>query len=283
MIFDYANNNNMEAVSWKSVLLLALFTVSPLTLAIGIRSGNAFIICALAIYLYFTHNKSYLVTTIAIFCTIFLHHSTLIILAIWIVYPLFKRRPLLGAILVVAVLFTYTNYETYISFFMGGGSVFESMGTDLQKSIITYTGERQTSFHRTVSVLLQTIYVTSLFIRSRGLEEISISKSGDNNQRKINVFQMIMLVSVYSLIILLSYNGNRFYMVLIILGLIPVMDSFAENPFLRIRKYFLMDIILLGSSLGCFALLLYDMNWGTGSLFSLIVSMFTGYLSRFFI
>ena len=35
---------------------------------------------------------------------------------------------------------------------------------------------------------------------------------------------------------------------------------------------------LLISSLGCFALYLYDMSWGTGSFRSYVLSVLTGYL-----
>jgi len=121
IIFDYAKKHGFDSRQWQASIILMFFTVSPLSLAIGIRNGNAFIICALAIYLHLCRNKNYFLALFIIFCTIFLHHSTLIILILWVLFPLFKKKPLIGAVIIAGVLFTYTNYESYISYFMGGG------------------------------------------------------------------------------------------------------------------------------------------------------------------
>ncbi len=282
MIFDYAHLQELQAGQWKPSVLLTLLTVSPLTLAIGIRSGNAFIICAVAIYLYFNHNANYFSTLAVILCTIFLHHATLVILAIWLMYPLFKRRPLIGAIAIVAVLFTYTNYEAYISYFMGGGSIFESMGTDLQQSVATYTGNRLNSFHNTVTVVTQTLLVTLLFVRGNGLKQLSLLKIRDEEDasRNINEFQIVLLITTYSLIALLSFNGNRYFLIGLVLSFLPIMDQFVEYPFMRVKRYFLIDIAILGLALASFYILLHDMNWGTGSLWSFVISLFSGFFSR---
>ena len=282
MIFDYAHWQNMESSQWKPSVLLSLLTVSPLSLAIGIRSGNAFIICAVAIYLFFYHRTNYFVSLLLIFCTIFLHHSTLVILAIWLLYPLFKKKPLIGAMAIVVVLFTYTNYESYISYFMGGGSIFESMGTDLQQSVATYTGSRRTSFHSIVTVAIQTLLVSLLFVRGNGLEQISIIRHRDHEDtsRNINEFQIVLLITTYSLIALLSYNGNRYFLIGLVLSFLPIMNRFAEYPFLRVKRYFLIDTAIFGLAIATFYIFMHDMNWGTGSLWSLVISLFTGFFSR---
>lgn len=225
MIFDYAKLQEFEPRQWRPSIILALLTVSPLTLAIGIRSGNAFIICALAIYQYYNHRTNYFLSLFIIFCTIFLHHAALIILAIWLLFPLFRKRPLIGAIAIVAVLFTYTNYESYISFFMGGGSIFESMGSDLQQSIATYTGSKLNSFHNTVTVAIQTMLVTLLFIRGGGLKQVSLLRHRDENgilSGSINEFQIVLLITTYSLIALLSFNGNRYFVIALVLSFLPI-------------------------------------------------------------
>lgn len=254
-----------------------------LTLAIGIRSGNAFIICALAIYQYYNHRTNYFLSLFIIFCTIFLHHAALIILAIWLLFPLFRKRPLIGAIAIVAVLFTYTNYESYISFFMGGGSIFESMGSDLQQSIATYTGSKLNSFHNTVTVAIQTMLVTLLFIRGGGLKQVSLLRHRDENgilSGSINEFQIVLLITTYSLIALLSFNGNRYFVIALVLSFLPIMDQFVENPFMRMKRYLLIDASILSLAAATFYILLHDMNWGTGSLWSFVISLFTGFFSR---
>lgn len=283
MIFDYAHIQELEPRQWRPSVLLALLTVSPLTLAIGIRSGNAFIICAAAIYLYFNHHTNYFLTLGIIFSTIFLHHAALIILAIWLLYPLFRKRPLVGAIVIVAVLFTYTNYESYISLFMGGGSIFEAMGTDLQQSVATYTGNRLNSFHNTITVTIQTLLVTLLFIRGGGMKQVSLLRNRNENgllSHSINEFQIVLLITTYSLIALLAFNGNRYFMIGLVLSFIPIMDQFVDFPFMRLKRYLLIDTLIFGLAAATFYILLHDMNWGTGSLWSFVISLFTGFFSR---
>lgn len=283
MIFDYARIQELESRQWRPSVLLALLTVSPLTLAVGIRSGNAFIICAVAIYLYFNHHTNYFLTLGIIFSTIFLHHATLVILAIWLLYPLFRKRPLVGAIVIVAVLFTYTNYESYISLFLGGGSIFEAMGTDLQRSVATYTGNRLNSFHNTVTVTIQTLLVTLLFIRGGGMKQVSLLRNRNENALRshdINEFQIVLLITTYCLIALLAFNGNRYFMIGLVLSFIPIMDQFVDFPFMRLKRYLLIDTLIFGLAVASFYVLLYDMNWGTGSLWSFVISLFTGFFSR---
>ena len=283
MIFDYAKQMELQESEWRTSIVLAILSISPLTLAIGIRSGNALLICALGIYLYFVRHKNYFLTFAILFLSIFLHNSTLILLAIWILYPVFKRKMLLGAVLVVAVLFTYTNYKAYINLFIGEGSVFESIGVNLQQFVLAYTGNRLNSVHNTVTVGVQTVLVTLLFIRGGGIRQLSLIRNHEEMNEKsggINEFQILLLVTVYSLVALLAYNGNRYYLVALVLSLVSVMDSFTEEPFLQVKRVLLLDILILILAFMTFIICLNDMNWGTGSVRSFFISLFTGFFSR---
>lgn len=166
MIFDYGKRKNSTMKNIKLTFLIAFLTVSPLSLAIGIRSGNALIFCAFAIYLYFVQNKKYVITMLLIALSIFLHHSMIVVFALWLAYTVFKKKPVIGAILVVVILLTFTNYEQYISMFMGGGSIFEALGEDLQLSVTTYyRGGKYLSMHYYVTVAIQATLVILLFLR----------------------------------------------------------------------------------------------------------------------
>ena len=140
IIFDYGKRSESSRKNINITFLIAFLTVSPLSLAIGIRSGNALVFCAFAIYLYFVQNRNYWVTEMLIALSILLHHSMIVVLALWLAYAVFKKKPVIGAILVAVIMLTFTNYEQYISMFMGGGSIFESLGEDLQLSVTTYYG-----------------------------------------------------------------------------------------------------------------------------------------------
>ena len=103
MIFDYGKRSESSRKNINITFLIAFLTVSPLSLAIGIRSGNALVFCAFAIYLYFVQNRNYWVTAMLIALSILLHHLMIVVLALWLAYAGFKKKPVIGAILVAVL------------------------------------------------------------------------------------------------------------------------------------------------------------------------------------
>ena len=97
----------------------------------------------------------------------------IVVLALWPAYAVFKKKPVIGAILVAVIMLTFTNYEQYISMFMGGGSIFESLGEDLQLSVTTYyRGGRYLGVHHYVTLAVQAALVVLLFVRGGGYRSI---------------------------------------------------------------------------------------------------------------
>ena len=173
MIFDYGKRNKCTRKNINIVFIIAFLTVSPLSLAIGIRSGNALVFCAFAIYLHFVQNRNYWVTAVLIALSIFLHHSMIVPLALWLAFAVFRKKSVIGAILVAVMMFSFTNYEQYISMFMGGGSIFESLGGDLQLSVAAYyRGGRYMGIHYYVTIAVQAVLVVLLFVRGGGYRSI---------------------------------------------------------------------------------------------------------------
>ena len=124
------------------------------------------VFCAIAIYLYFVQNRNYWVTEMLIALSILLHHSMIVVLALWLAYAVFKKKLVIGAILVTVIMLIFTNYEQYISMFMGGGSIFESLGEDLQFSVTTYYRVgRYLGVHYYAALAVQVALVVLLFVR----------------------------------------------------------------------------------------------------------------------
>ena len=282
MIFDYAKLKKLSMSSMIIGLAGICMILSPLGIAVGIRNGNAFAICALAFYLYFERNGSYLRSLLIIALAVLLHHSIVILLVIWALYPLFRKKPVIGMTLMLVAMFTFTNYESYISVLMNGGSTYESLGYEFQKSVRAYTGFSVNNFHNSFTVLLQTVIALLLFLRCDGQKVFSVftRKKNKRNNRSIIELIAIILAATIAMTMLLSYNGNRYFGIIYMMSIIPFMKKIEEKRFLRIKRLFLVDALLFITAAGELLLNLHNMNWGTGSLGSFVLSIFTGYLSR---
>ena len=69
----------------------------------------------------------------------------------------------------------------------------------------------------------------------------------------------------------LGSNGNRFFVMSMLLSLISFAQSIEKRPFLDKRKCCCLDIAIVFCAAGSFALYLYNMNWGNGSLASFLL------------
>lgn len=286
MIFDYGKRCKLSWKAIKVTFVISFLSLSPLVLAIGVRSGNALIFGAFAMYLYFVHEKSWLFTLSLIAISAFLHHSMIIIFAFWLFFLFIRKHTIYGTIIIVLLLFSLTNYESYINMFMGNRSLLEPLGADLQKSVVAYTRDISLSIHYIVLVALQVLLVVLLFMRGGGAKLLSFRNNSelvkDDNSIKyqINQFQLVYLALVFCFLILLSYNGHRFLLISLVLSFLPFLSTVESFPFLRNKHYWFYDFLIFGVLLGTVLLNCYDLNYGTGSLVSFFKSGFFGYLSR---
>lgn len=286
MIFDYGK---LYKHTWRAIsttFIISFLAVSPLSLAIGVRSGNALVFCAFAMYFYFVHGKNWLFTLVLIAMSVFLHHSMVVVLALWFGFIFIRKHPIYGSIFTILILLSFTNYESYISMFMGEQSIFANMGASLQKSAAAYTGERLSSLHHIVYVVLQTSMVVLLFVRGGG-RELFITHNSSEIFRKhttyyhINQFQLYYIVSVFCFLFLLAFNGNRFFLISLVLSFLPFLTTLDINVFLGRNRFWFLDFLMVVILAGTDLLVCYDLNAGTGSLASFFKSGFFGYLSRF--
>lgn len=111
------------------------------------------------------------------------------------------------------------------------------------------------------------IFAGALLTRSY----VASSKGDITQNSKLWNLSYIVFIEGVSMSFNLGSNGNRFFVMSMILSLIPFAQSIEEWPFLGKRKCSCLDIAIMFCAAGSFALYLYNMNWGNGSLASFLL------------
>lgn len=288
IVFDYANIRKFNLSSYVPMLLLALTVVSPLDVTNGVRFANSVLICTLAVYGYYVKKSSKIKTLILFVLAIFLHHASALVFVVWILMPIIKKYPIKSITLVFVVLLSFTNYDQYIRIFSGSESIMATLLADGAQSARNYRNTTA-SFHSLFVRYLQMIFNGAILIRGKmalkanSFEESAEKKISSGWSEYVWLFSATVFVIGFCLTITLGTNGNRFFIASMLLGLIPLMEIQTFDGFLRLKKYFVIDGTLLGCAMVCVALYLNDMNWGTGSVSSFIISLISGILSRKFL
>lgn len=280
ILFDYFNNNDFETKEWIPIWVFVISITSPLNYAVGIRYANAFAIFCLAVYLYYFRNNKVL-TVLFCIVAVFLHHGVLLPLLCWILVPLLKKHRFIFSIVFVILLFTFNNYGYYLSQMSGGNGVLSDLVSNTMFSAAAYQENGiNNSFHAIVSRTLIIIFNVSLVIRTRGgWKEVWNNGEG---KAEYNVWNLSLLLTIASIcmILLIGSNGSRFFFVSDLFTALLLIYSRGYIPPYRSLPYGLFDWIILLTAFGNLALSLYDMNWGTGSLPSFLLSLVFGYSTR---
>lgn len=223
--------------------------------------------------------KSEKKVTLAIFAiAVFLHNAALVILIIWIVLPIVNKHKVMFFAITAVLLLSFTSYTNYISMISGNNTIFAKLLVSVLSSADNYQ-TTSASFHSLFVRCLQMIFSGIVVLRGW----IVLRKK----EKLVSVeCQKMCLFSIYSYLVatclttVLGTNGNRFFIVTIVSGLIPFMESCKIYGFLKAKALVLIDFMVVSASLVSVALYLNDMNWGTGSTLSLFESVFFGALSR---
>lgn len=288
IVFDYANNRRYNLTQYLPMLLISLTMVSPLDVTNGVRFANAVLICTIAVYGYYVKNVSKIKTLLLFIVAIFLHHASAAILIVWLAMPIIRKYPKLTVAAIVAILLSFTNYDRYLQAFSGGNSLLATLLADGMQSARNYRNT-VASFHSLFVRYLQMLFSALVLIRGRIAFNAGRALKTDHSGRKIEVPNWCMPVwqlagTVFAigacLTITLGTNGNRYFIASMLLGLIPFMESQSLNRFLKQKKYFALDVLIVGCALVCCALYINDMNWGTGSVYSYFISLMSGAWSR---
>lgn len=285
LVFDYSKCRGLSTETWITAFIILLLITSPLSFSIGIRGRNAYIICSLAFYLFFIRKKSYSLCLIILFIAFFLHHSVIIVIVFWLTYTFFSKNPLLFILGLIFVMISFNNYESYIGYFFSGVNM-SLMEKEFEKTVVAYIDMKNNSLHYIISSTILRLFTICFFARGLGFGDYKellhhpFKMRNENLHDSLSFFSHSLLFFVFLIISQLSYNGERYISVLVPMISISFMNSIEIRPFLKTRNIFFLDISLLFLTFLIFIINLYDLNWGTASLFSLMVSSFTGYFSR---
>lgn len=284
MVFNYAKKTEAPFKKWLPILMMLLAFTSPLSLAIGIRSGNAFLICVLALYRFYIERSSRLSTVLLLLISFFLHHSIIIILLLWIAFPLFMKFKFLSIIVISIGLIGFSNYENYLYVLTSGGI---SSGDFVSNTLYSASAYQNMDFNSSIHaivVLLWRLFCAGVLLWLSRKTMVALQEKNLSNKAMwvYNFFYLALFIYIISIVLLplIGNNSMRFINVVYLLCFLVLMGrdfcfSSSTNRGIHISSI-LVGIICIGNVL----FLSYNMNWGTGSFASFVISSLLGYNTR---
>lgn len=285
IVLDFCNQINASTKNCLTAIVLTGLMTSPVGVAIGIRNQNAFLICMLGMYLCEVKKKSRLTGFVLMVIGILIHHSALLVLAMWMIYPLFKQNPKkCGAIIVIVLLFL-TPITNYI---LANGSksnwffsiIIDSFGgVSAYQEKNSYNIAASTSIKNKIDHLISILKPLIMLIRCNlvvNKKEMRAHRTYYNTSMLAYLFAIVSLV----LMSVLTINGDRYIGIAKNMAFLATIESFEIIPFLpKDRKkgtVLVMDILLLATTLIGFALVINTLTWGNASVESLILGLIEG-------
>lgn len=281
MVFSVAKAKKLLMGYWLPYYGMAILSFPVLEITIGIRSANAFIICALTCYLYYYQNRNKVIVCLLLFISLFLHHGAIVPISALLFLPLFNKYPKTIIFFLVFVFLGLYKYQEAILLLMGrdysGGGV---VSNSLYTASVYSQSDFNNSFHAVVTLMWRfgLSIILTYIVKKENLRLGCSDRNSIND--KIISFSVLILIFSFGLVFIIGNNGLRY---LGIVNLLCCICLEAESSSHREREQKLATvskISLLVGNLGCCALYLYDMAWGSASIKSLALSAITGYLSR---
>lgn len=285
LIFSQAKKNGLSMGQWLPVYFIALVSFPPLEIVIGIRSACAFLLCVLAIYSYYTKQIKKVTVAFLMGIAVFLHHAALIFLVLWGMTPLFFKHKKIVMVCVILCMIAFNNFQSYLSFFSGGTTVFSNLLGNTMYSATAYQEESfNDSFHALVSLALRWGYSGFLLIIiRRGFNQQEKIKNQETASYQLLNIALFIFVVASTLLAIIGNNGLRYLGavdILCCLSLMGVLEINNISMWLKNGKLGLWQLFLLIGAVMQGSLYLYDMSWGTASLSSLFISSLLGYWSK---
>lgn len=280
IILDYAKVRNAKYKNWFFALSVSFCITSPLNIAVGIRNVNAFLIAALALYIYYVKKSPMVISIFLLVMALFLHHAVIIVILGWMITPLFIKHKYIWTIILGFVLFSFNNYGYYLSVLSQKNFLLSDLAADTMYSAASYQSvTSNNSLHSWVTRIIMIILSIALLYRTANLTVTN--ETYNHNSRSIselwNLSFVVFVVGVF-LMLIIGSNGSRFFIFSDFICVVFLIDSGIEPC--KPLKYRICNFVIFICAISNVALFLYDMNWGTGSLSSFIRSSLFGYLSR---
>lgn len=275
VIFDQAKSKNISFINCLLIYMVGLSAFPLLEIAIGIRSANAFILTIVSFYLYYIKKSSRLLSLILLIIAFFLHSAAVIPVALFILIPLLARYRKMSIMLLILLCIIYYQYQDA---FYAAMLSSENAGGAVYTASVYSQGDFNDGVHSIVTLVWRNIFaLTCIMVLHR-----CIKKKMDIVNHRAYEFILVMFILSIGLTIILGNNGLRYVGMVVLLSCI-LLEYNGFSFFDKKRDNLtLSGFALMIGSFGCYALYLYDMNWGTGSLASFFLSAITGYISRSF-
>lgn len=272
----------------KKHIFLAFFVMicllPPHGFAVGIRNSNAFLICGFGFYLFYRKRIGYIGTVVLLLLGVFLHHSASIAVILWLLFPVYKRNKKIAtvAFFVGSLSFelVYTRFLAPILVSRSGGigALFESV---VESAYIAYEGRdlfKYVSLNSTVNKWAGIILVAFIILKnSISLKESDEDSSFYGDMVELSSISFFFFIIALGLSITFALNGERFIYLSGFIALVPLSYSFARGGKLfEGRKNVIVDSGLMLASVAVLLLHMYSLDYGTGSLASLLMDGLIG-------
>lgn len=281
--FRFIEGKNRKGLFLSFFILICM--IAPNGVAIGIRNTNAFIICGFAFYMFFRKRINYLTTFILLMVGVLLHHAAALALIIWVLFPLFKKNKKVASIV---SFFSCLSFELIYSRLLlplvGGGqggiaALFEDV---VDNAYIAFEGRdlfRYTSLNSTVNKWAGIILVLLIILHnSKALKNADEqSSSSYSMMTDLHYLSIFIFVIALGLSITFALNGNRFIGLAGIVAIAPLSYSIEKkNLSFVFRTNEMLDLLLFMVSIAELLLHMYSLDYGTGSLISLLADGLLG-------
>ena len=278
MVFDYARSTHMSSKTWLPMLMAFFAFTSPLNLAIGIRNGNAFLLCVLAFYLRYFKGTSRLITIGLLVIALLLHHSVIIIILLWLGLPFFIKNKVISMLAIIVAIISFSNYDNYF-YVLNSGNDISILKSTMYSAVAYQNSEFNNSLHAIVDMIWRMWgAVFLLYLTKKTVASSNINGKNSFDSYCFNFAFFIFIISTV-LLFTIGNNGFRFLNVLFILCLLLLLKNNFIFSIFKNRHIDIYSLLLFLTCLGNCIFIAYNMNWGTGSFLSIVVSSLLGYLT----
>lgn len=289
LVFDYCKQINASKGDCTIAILLTALMTSPIGIVVGIRNSNAFLICMLGMYLCEVKHRNKVVGFALILCGVFIHHSALLVLVMWLIFPFFKKSPKICGLIVAIAILSLTIISNYVLKNMSGSNWVFSMIVDAFNGVSTYQMENNYNVavaantkYKIESLISIGMIVLMLFRSMMPARKVSITSSKDIAENEVynTVKQLSLLFTIvtFALMTVLLINGGRYSGIASKTAFLSMIYSYRYAHFLPKKNGVLLMVdiaVLVGIAIEVI-LSIYTLSWGSASIGSLLGGLFGG-------
>lgn len=236
MMYDYRKKVNISNPIFILIVVFNIFGFNALYFISGLYYYIAIILFAFAFYNEYTKGGNKLLSYIIYFLTLFIHNSMFFIVAILLIFKLFKNKLNLKSLGVCLLIFVFAYYVIVFVNNLIDANIF----TKILKMYNSYISNDY-RMHRFYRGTIFFIEISKLIVI---LSSIMLNKKR-NNSIKENDFIILLTISTL-LMMPRSIVMIRFVMGIQLIGIVPLMNYFNKGKLNLKRLISILVILMLG-------------------------------------